>query len=270
MFLYIHYMKHLTTYQNYKKKNIEDILESYFNGDFDNIEEQLDSLISINENIFTWIKDTWNKAKSKTEEFILDICIKAYVKIMPIITGVKKLLNKVVKVLFWILQKLANFQKKHPILFKIILSSTLIILLILLSSSSAMAKGEKINVQEYYGLTEDQLNYILGYTKEYGTTKETAMIVDLKDGVVDGPWSLHDITKVLSDECHNLDKYNTKMRELISRPGNEPVYPFTKDSYMAYDRQTFIDAGKKLVNFTLQIIKGENFSQEKIALYSSK
>jgi len=262
-------MKYIKKYESFKSVySVDILLDSYFNDKITGVEfyEKLEmSIERLDEDLVNWIQDTWKNTKDKTEDFILTLAVKSYIKICQVLDKFKQFAKKIIKVFLWILNKISEFQSKHPVLFKIIVISLLIIIITLLSTQRAFAQGEKVNIKDY-GLDTENLNTLIGWVDKRGSmidpqnaVKHEAMLIDLKDGVINGTWTKMEVQKVLNFWDEDL---RTTMQNQLSKGVDRNILSSILDDFQ--------NSGKHLIDFSQKTIKsldGSYFS-EKISIIS--
>jgi hypothetical protein len=216
-------LKYVKLFEDFGKDNLEIVLEKYINDDIKDYEiyQNLEILI-INENMLSSLKDKWISVKDKSNDLVLDFLVKMYIKIGNTFNNFKKFIGKIFKLLFWLVDKISKFKEKHPKLFKIILLSSLIIFLIIISSSSAYAgntkplldAGSKLIID---GTTTVEINHVsvfIGYLDKVDIglsgqelAKYKSILVDLKDGKIDGTWNISEVKSVIELAKNSLSKF---------------------------------------------------------------
>jgi len=254
-------VKHLKSHIDNNLNNlIEDYLFDRINKD--TLYENLDS-ISINENVITGIEKFMNSSKSISEDAYMKVCIKIYVKISSLFDNIKKWGGKIVSILTWVLNKMKNFKEKHPIIYKIIVATILIIIFTLVFTliASAEAGGVKINLKEDFGIDIDTLNTLIGFmdsSNDIDIVRHQAMLIDLKDGVIDGSWGKEEIQKAITQERTILSQ---SLKNMLSSG-----HSGTELNILITDLQK---AGEKLVGFSREVSKSldGNTTGEKINIF---
>jgi hypothetical protein len=148
--------------------------------------------------------------------------------------------------------KIIKFKEKHPKLFKIIFLSLLIIFLIIISSSSAYAgntkplldAGSKLSID---GTTVEinHVNVFIGYLDKVDVglsgselAKFKSILVDLKDGKVDGNWNITEVKEVIKATQDSLSKY-------LNNINNKDITGSNVDMLVNH----FSNVGRKFVDF---------------------
>lgn len=240
-------MKYLKSNKDNKVDNlIEDYLFDRIDKDF--LYENLDN-ISINENVITGIEKFMNSSKSISEDAYMKVCIKIYVKISSLFDNIKKWGGKIISILTWCLNKMENFKKKHPIFYKIIITTILIIIFTLAFTliASAEGSGVKINLKEDFGIDIDTLNILIGSlnsSNDIDVVRHQAMFIDLKDGVIDGSWEKEEILKFINQE-----------RTILSESLKNMISSGHSGSDLGYLITDLQEAGEKLVGFSREVSK---------------
>lgn len=252
-------MKKNNDMKNYIDFKIDKSMNDYFNGDITTNElfESLDSIRYTNEGILDKVTGFLNKAK----DFSIDVVIKVYLWILKTfdveIDGIenlfsffKKIGGKILSAFTWIINKIKDFKEKYPILFKVIIITAIIIFLLIITASSAAAAttGQKVSLQEL-GVTEETLNVMLGYMKDYNEfshhgagsfdTEQFARLIDVRDGVIDGPWDLGSTKILISDLKSHLGSLldtsdNFEIQKGIWNSLKEVGEKFTNFSYESF------------------------------------
>lgn len=253
---------------NYIDFKINSVLNDYTSDKIDDniLYESLDSLLfASSESVISSVKDFIGNTKTKTEDSILALCIKIYIKISELFSDLKKWAGKIFSVFMWILKKLENFKENHPIFFKIIIITILIILftVIFISTSSASEGGIQVDLKKDFGIDMDQLNILLGVIDDHKHVdvlldmQHKAMLVDIKDGVIDGSWGKEEITSFITKETTVL---KMSLQEMINSGSSK--------SDIGSLLSEFQEAGEKMVGFTQDISKSIDGSKETIKIYS--
>lgn len=248
-----------TVKNNFIDYNLSNIIDNYLNNKIEesDLYNELDSLLFVNEGIIDNIKDFIDKSIATTEDAIITLCVKVYLKLLPLLEYGKKFLGKILNILIWMIKKLQNFAKKHPVLMKVIVISAIIIFILIASTQSATA-GEKSSIE----VDKNHIDVLLGMLKKYGNDinnhmKIEAMLIDAKDGFIDGPWTKKEVTDTIHQQ-------NTLLHNVL-KSMQEQGYSSTSLGQLLDDMQK---TGDKLISFSVEIIKGINFNSENIKIFT--
>ena len=241
---------------NYLNYRIETIISDYKKELIDStaLNISLESILLLNEGTIDDIKSYIAQTKNSGEEALIKTCVIIYTKALGLLSDFNNFSVKLFNILYWIFNKIKNLKEKHPIFYKLIQITLILIVLFIISSSAHASDLEevskpirKINLAKDFNLDMDKLNTLLGTLNQSETEsamKSQAMLVDLKDGVIDGPWSKKDIS----------DTINVTMRAY-------------KHTYNLFLKQSGIDnataiannlkkAGENIINFNYQHAPG--------------
>ena len=216
-------MKLYPIFENIITSNDEYKIDSYMNGtiseaEFFNSLEQLHE--GVGDKVINFVGKTVNKLKSYFNDL-------------------KKYGNKIGKVLTWLIGKIKSLHDKYPNLIKALVILTVMVSLVMVSTASMAAGGEPINIDPEY------LNIVLGYANETNVDAQSlAMLIDAKDGVVDGKeWNANDIK-------NTFEQLRREMAEVLNNMKNKGNT--TGDVYTLLDM--FKEMGDKLVGYAIEDI----------------
>jgi hypothetical protein len=272
-------LKYVKLFEDFGKDNLEIVLEKYINDDIKDYEiyQNLEILI-INENMLSSLKDKWISVKDKSNDLVLDFLVKMYIKIGNTFNNFKKFIGKIFKLLFWLVDKISKFKEKHPKLFKIILLSSLIIFLIIISSSSAYAGNTKPLLDAGSKLIIDgttveinHVNVFIGYLDKVDVglsgqelAKYKSILVDLKDGKIDGTWNISEVKSVIELAQNSLSKFlnNVDKNDIVGSNVQLLVNDFADVGrrFVDFDHNEFINNGIKTVDAKFINASGEIIS----------
>jgi hypothetical protein len=273
-------LKYVKLFEDFGKDNLEIVLEKYINDDIKDYEiyQNLEILI-INENMLSSLKDKWISVKDKSNDLVLDFLVKMYIKIGNTFNNFKKFIGKIFKLLFWLVDKISKFKEKHPKLFKIILLSSLIIFLIIISSSSAYAGNTKPLLDAGSKLIIDgttveinHVNVFIGYLDKVDIglsgqelAKYKSILVDLKDGKIDGTWNISEVKSVIELAQNSLSKFlnNVDKNDIVGSNVQLLVNDFADVGrrFVDFDHNEFINNGIKTVDAKFINASGEIISR---------
>ena len=217
-------MKLYPIYENIITSNDEYKIDAYMNGtiseaEFFNGLEQLNE--DMGDNLINFVGTKVNKLKGYFNDL-------------------KKYGNKIGKILNWIIGKIKNLYDKYPNLIKALVILTVMVSLVMVSTASMAAGGEPINIDPEY------LNIVLGYANETNVDAQSlAMLIDAKDGVVDGKeWNANDIKNTFEQLRREMAEVLNNMRNKDNTSGNV---------YLLLD--VFKEMGDKLVGYAIETTK---------------
>jgi len=167
----------------------------------------------------------------------------------------KKFLVKILNIFIWMIKRIQNFEQKHPILMKVIVISAIIIF-ILIASTQNVSAGEKQSIE----VDKNHIDVLLGMLKKYGNNinnhmKIEAMLIDAKDGIIDGPWTKQEVTDTI--------KQNNVLLHNVIKSMQQQGYNSTSLGQLLDDMQK---TGEKFINFSIEISK--NIGRENIKLFT--
>jgi hypothetical protein len=174
-------MKNIKDYKSFIKSNSSN-LDSYtikfINSEISESEfiNYLDNQYSINESLIDKINDK-----------ILDVLFAFVSKAQEI--GFK-ILNKLKTIINWIIEKVKNFKKKYPIIYKILVVTIITIIILIVSTASAHAQKTGTPIPT------EKIDMAIGFLEKlrsdesisaFDSGKAITHLIDLRDGKIDLP-----------------------------------------------------------------------------------
>tara|TARA_R110000868_G_scaffold4290_3_gene27257 strand:- start:1672 stop:2379 length:708 start_codon:yes stop_codon:yes gene_type:complete len=166
-------MKLYPIFETLITSNDEYKVDAYMNGTISEV-EFFNGLEQLNEDVGDKLINFIGKMLTKLQSYFGDVA---------------KYGKKLGKALNWLVEKTKVVYDKHPNLIKALVILSVMVALTMVSTAAVAAGGEPINIDPEY------LNIVLGYADETNVDLNSlAMLIDAKDGVVDGKdWDANDI-----------------------------------------------------------------------------
>jgi len=203
-----------------------------------------------------------NQLHEGVGEQLINFVGKMVTKLQGYFDDIAKHGKKLVKALGWLVEKTKGLYDKYPNLIKALVILTVMVALILLSTATFAATGEPINIDPEY------LNVVIGYAKETNVDAQSlAMLIDAKDGVVDGgagavDWDGNEITNTFNRLRSEMAEVLNNMKSKDTTGGSGAIYTLM---------EMFSEMGDKLVGYSVEHSTSEDGNSVKtVYQFSSK